>query len=83
MAWECGLDSPCSRQGPVAGCCEYGDELCVPQKAGNFLSSWYLLASQNGQCSMVTANAWTAFETVKHYCVVNCNSGNHTQLDIN
>ena len=73
MAWECGLDSPCSRQGPVAGSCEHGDEPCVPQKAANFSSSWYLLTSQNNQCSIVTANAWTAHERVKYYCVVNFN----------
>jgi hypothetical protein len=24
--WECGLDSTGSGQGPVAGCCECGDE---------------------------------------------------------
>jgi hypothetical protein len=27
LAWECGLDSTVSGQGPVAGCCECGDEL--------------------------------------------------------
>jgi hypothetical protein len=26
MAWGCGLDSTGSGQGPVAGCCECGDE---------------------------------------------------------
>jgi hypothetical protein len=26
LAWECGLDSTGSEQGPVAGCCECGDE---------------------------------------------------------
>jgi hypothetical protein len=27
LAWGCGLDSTVSGQGPVAGCCECGDEL--------------------------------------------------------
>jgi hypothetical protein len=26
LAWGCGLDSTVSGQGPVAGCCECGDE---------------------------------------------------------
>jgi hypothetical protein len=26
LAWGCGLDSTISGQGPVAGCCECGDE---------------------------------------------------------
>jgi hypothetical protein len=26
LAWGCGLDSTGSGQGPVAGCCECGDE---------------------------------------------------------
>jgi hypothetical protein len=26
LTWGCGLDSTVSGQGPVAGCCEYGDE---------------------------------------------------------
>jgi hypothetical protein len=26
LAWGCGLDSTGSVQGPVAGCCECGDE---------------------------------------------------------
>jgi hypothetical protein len=26
LAWGCGLDSTGSEQGPVAGCCECGDE---------------------------------------------------------
>jgi hypothetical protein len=26
LAWGCGLDSTSSRQEPVAGCCECGDE---------------------------------------------------------
>jgi hypothetical protein len=26
LAWRCGLDSTGSGQGPVAGCCECGDE---------------------------------------------------------
>jgi hypothetical protein len=29
LAWECGLDSTVSGQGPVAGCCECGDEPLV------------------------------------------------------
>jgi hypothetical protein len=27
VGWECGVDSPGSRYGSLAGCCEYGDEL--------------------------------------------------------
>jgi hypothetical protein len=26
LAWGCGLDTTVSGQGPVAGCCECGDE---------------------------------------------------------
>jgi hypothetical protein len=29
LAWGCGLNSTGSGQGPVAGCCECGDELSV------------------------------------------------------
>jgi len=36
---RCGLDVSGSGQGPVAGCCEHGDESLVPKKAGNFLNS--------------------------------------------
>jgi hypothetical protein len=36
---RCGLDICGSGKRPVAGCCEQGNELLVPQKAGNFLTS--------------------------------------------
>jgi hypothetical protein len=34
---ECGLNSSGSGQGPVAGCCEHGNELPGSIKGGEFL----------------------------------------------
>jgi len=35
---ECGLDASGSEEGPVAGCCEHGNEPLGSIKAGNFLT---------------------------------------------
>jgi hypothetical protein len=46
---NCGLDSSDSRQGPVAGSCEYGNEPSGSIRGGDFfrVAEW-LLASQGG-----------------------------------
>jgi hypothetical protein len=36
---RCGLDTSGSRQGPVAGSCEHGNEPSASIKTGNFLTS--------------------------------------------
>jgi hypothetical protein len=34
--WTCGLDLPGSGEGPVVGCCEYGDEVSSSIKGVKF-----------------------------------------------
>jgi hypothetical protein len=49
MARSCGLESYDSGQGPMAGSCEHDNR---PVKAGNFLTSRVILASQEGPYSI-------------------------------
>jgi hypothetical protein len=39
---ECGLESPGWKMGPVAGCCEHGNELGGFIKGGTFLVYWII-----------------------------------------
>jgi hypothetical protein len=46
LAWGRGLDSTVSGQGPVAGCCECGDEpsgSCTTWLVSENYNSWFLL----------------------------------------
>jgi hypothetical protein len=49
---RCGFDISDSGQGPVAGCCEYGNEPSGSIKGEEFLNKLSDLTSREGLCSV-------------------------------
>jgi hypothetical protein len=52
LAWGCGLDSTGLGQGPVAGCCECGDE-----PSGSCATELELVAKY-GKCDPMFSRRW-------------------------
>jgi hypothetical protein len=65
---SCGLQPSDSEEGPVAGCCERGNELSCCVSAGNFLTTQVTVRFQYEFCPVETVPR----HSQTHMCFVCC-----------